>query len=338
MVEEIERVQQKIQWPLRKISRELGLNYSTFMRWKTRRDRGEALLKKPGPGKVKPFDLRKLVEDLRALSQGQRRTSGAGALYEEYKKKVSRRMYQELVRSIRREARRGKRRITWDSPRLIWSMDDTEYEQDGRKRYIHTVQDLGSQYKFLPVTGNRLCAGEDVAAHLEWLFKTYGPPLILKRDNHSNLNNHWVDDVLNRWHVIPLNSPPHYPPYNGSVEKAQDEIKRRVAITADRTHDFQIAAELAVYELNLKERRSLKQRCSCELFFSRKQLIRQYHSRRRKEVMEEILALVVRSIMNLGLHTDREIEGAWRLAVETWLRVNNHITVSKNGKVLPYFP
>ena len=331
-------MQQKVQWPLRRVCEELGVNYSTFMRWKERRDKGQVLLRKPGPGKVEPFDVGKLYDDIRALSQGQRRTTGAGALYEAYREKVSRRTFQELVSSVRREARQMIRRISWDSPRVIWSMDDTEYEQDGRTMYVHTVQDLGSQYKFLPLTGDRLCSGEDVAAHLEWLFETYGPPLVLKRDNHSNLNNHWVDDVLNRWHVIPLNSPPHYPPYNGSVEKAQSEIKRQIAFMAGRVHDFQIAGELAVYELNLKERRSLKRRCSCELFFSRKQLIRRYHSRRRKEVMEEILALAAGSVMKLGLQTDREIEGAWRLAVETWLRVNKHITVSKNGKVLPYFP
>jgi hypothetical protein len=54
--------------------------------------------------------------------------------------------------------------------------------------------------------------------------------------------------------------------------------------------------------------------------------------------MEEILALAAGSVMKLGLQTDREIEGAWRLSVETWLRLNKHITVSKNGKVLPYSP
>jgi transposase InsO family protein len=262
-------------------------------------------------------------------------------LYEEYRNKISRRTLQELVNSIRREMRRERdmmmRRISWDTPRLVWSMDDTECVIKGRKVYLHTVQDLGSRYKFLPVTGEKLLSGEEVAAHLEWLFEVFGPPLFLKRDNHSNLNNQWVDDVLSRYLVIPLNSPAHYPPYNGAVERAQAEIKNLFVLASERTSDFQVAGELAAYELNLKERRSLNRHCSCELFLSKKQLIRGYHSRRRKEVYEEILAMTVGSITKSGLRTQRAIDSAWRFSVETWLRKNGHITVSQNRKVLPYF-
>jgi hypothetical protein len=55
---------------------------------------------------------------------------------------------------------------------------------------------------------------------LEQLFLHDGPPLVLKRDNGSNLNHQAVDEVLARYLVIPLNSPPHYPPYNGAMECA----------------------------------------------------------------------------------------------------------------------
>jgi hypothetical protein len=341
-VEEIERVQKKLKWPYRKICKELGLTYSTFMRWKERRDKGQVLLQKPGPDKVEPFNVGQLFDDILALSRGQKRTSGTGALYEEYRNKISRRTLQELVNSIRREMQHERemsmRRISWDSPRIVWSMDDTECVVNGRKVHLHTMQDIGSRYKFLPVTGETLMSGQDIAAHLEYLFEMFGAPLILKRDNHSNLNNQWVDDVLNRYLVIPLNSPAYYPPYNGAVERAQWEIKSQLAITLQRTSDVQIAAELTAYELNLKERRSLKGHCSCELFLMKKQLIRGYHKRRRKEVFEEILTMTVRTVEELGLQTTREINHAWRLSVETWLRKNSHITVSQNRKVLPYLP
>jgi transposase InsO family protein len=333
-------VQKKVKWPYRKVCKELGLTYSSFMRWKDRRDKGQEILNKPGPDKVEPFDLGRLFDDILALSRGQKRTSGTGVLYEEYRNKISRRTLQELVNSIRREMRRERdmmmRRISWDTPRLIWSMDDTECVIKGRKVFLHTVQDLGSRYKFLPVTGETLMSGEDVAAHLECLFELFGAPLVLKRDNHGNLNNQWVDDVLNRHLVIPLNSPAHYPPYNGGVERAQAEIKDLLRLTMERTKDVQIAGELAAYELNLKERRSLNRHCSCELFLSGKQLIRKYHSRRRKEVYEEVLAMTVGSVKQSGLITQRAIDSAWRFSVETWLRKNGHITVSKNPKVLPY--
>ena len=333
-------MQKKVKWPCRKVCKELGLTYSSFMRWKERRDQGQALLRRPGPDKVEPFDLGKLYDDILALSHGEKRTSGTGELYEEYREKISRRTLQELVSSVRREMRNDRdmsmRRITWETPRLVWSMDDTECKVKGRKMWIHTVQDLASRYKFLPLTGEKLMSGKEVAEHLECLFERFGPPLFLKRDNHSNLNNQWVDDVLNRYLVIPLNSPAHYPPYNGAVERAQGEIKRQLAGTVERTTDVQIASELAVYELNLKERRSLQRRCSCESFLSKKRLIRGYHRRRREEVYEEILAMAVGSIMKSGLRTTSAAGAAWRLSVETWLRKNGHITVSRNRKVLPY--
>ena len=48
---------------------------------------------------------------------------------------------------------------------------------------------------------------------------------MLKRDNGSNLNHQAVDEVLSRYLVIPLNSPPHDPPYNGGMECAVRELK-----------------------------------------------------------------------------------------------------------------
>lgn len=339
LVEEILRVTNTVKWSYRKVCGKLGVTYSSFMRWKERMDKGQALLKKPGPDKVEPFDVRCLHDDILRLGHGKKRTAGTGALYEEYRKKISRRIFQELVSSIRRELRLEKqimmRRISWNSPGLVWSMDDTECEANGEKSFIHAVQDIGSQYKFLPITAKNLSPGKEVAAHLEYLFEMYGPPLFLKRDNHSNLNNQWVDDVLNRYMVMPLNSPPYYPPYNGAIERAQGEIKQHMANNMGRTNNIQIAAELTAYELNLKERRSLKRRCSCEVFLSTKRLVKKYDRRIRKEIYTKILAMAAGSVEQTGLTTGKAADAAWRFAVETWLRKNGHITVSRNRKVLP---
>jgi transposase InsO family protein len=86
------------------------------------------------------------------------------------------------------------------------------------------VQDLASRYKFTPWVGERVL-GESVAARLEQLFLRHGPPLVLKRDNGSHLNHQAVDEVLSRYLVTPLNSPPHYPPYHGGMECAVRELK-----------------------------------------------------------------------------------------------------------------
>jgi hypothetical protein len=55
-----------------------------------------------------------------------------------------------------------------------------------------------------------------------------GRPLVLKRDNGSNLNHQAVDEVLARYLVLPLKSPPHYPPYNGAIECAVRELVEKI--------------------------------------------------------------------------------------------------------------
>ena len=39
-----------------------------------------------------------------------------------------------------------------------------------------------------------------------------------------------------------------------------------------------------------------------------------------------------------AVHTQRQVETARRLAVETWLQRNGVITITQNKKVLPIFP
>ena len=91
--------------------------------------------------------------------------------------------------------------------------------------------------------------GETVAVHLEQLLLRHGPPLVLKRDNGSNLNQQAVDEVLARYLVMPLNSPPHYPPYNGGMECAVRELKtplREKILASGPSSESQVLCALAV--------------------------------------------------------------------------------------------
>jgi hypothetical protein len=322
----------------------MGLNYASFMRWQDRMERKERVLKEPGPQKVEPLDLGRLFDDIRALSHGHKRTDGTGQLYEENQKMISRRALQRLVADVRREIARDermmKRQVEWLQPGVVWSMDDTEYKMAGIKYYVHMVQDLASRYKFMPLTGGRLATGEQCAAHLEMLFLTYGAPLLLKRDNHGNLNSKEVNDVLARHMVIPLNSPTYYPPYNGGIERCQFEMQRQLDDIApglapcDRL--MEVASELAAHRLNHKCRRSLNDATACGRFDGRKRLLKKYDRRTRKEVFEEIKSMSVQLASKSGLETTSEIASAWRLAVETWLQQHGIITVHKPRKVLPH--
>ena len=125
---------------------------------------------------------------------------------------ISRRTFHELVEETRRQVLRereaDRRSVHWQVPGAVWSVDPTELVlvRDGARQKLPMlpVLDLASRYKFAPLVSDRL-TGEFVAARLDELFAQYGPPLVLKRDNGSNLNSEAVNAVLSRWLVIPLN-------------------------------------------------------------------------------------------------------------------------------------
>jgi len=216
-------------------------------------------------------------------------------------------------------------------------MDDTEYHPDKAypKAYLHNVHDQGSRYKFEPLVGLALAHGDEVAAHLAELFDGHGPPLFLKRDNAGNLNHGLVEELLEAFLVIPVNSPCYYPQYNGGIEKAQREIKERLSQRPQTPSAFlAIQAGLDVHALNRRRRPCLGHRTACQVFLSGQSLARTFNRRKRREVYDWIKQKTL-VLIEEGRY---DVDAAWRLAVETWLLDHGFITVSKRREVLPHFP
>jgi transposase InsO family protein len=280
------------------------------------------------------------------LKHGRQRSRGVGRLYQQYQGQISRRDLQALTETVRREFAQQRqaalRRITWHFPGLLWSLDDAELVRlASHQLHLHQVQDLASRYKFTPWVGERVL-GESVAGRLERLFLRHGPPLVLKRDNGSNLNHQAVDEVLARYLVIPLNSPPHYPPYNGGMECAVRELKtllveKILAGSPVPESQVQVWAEVLAHELNHRSRGCLDGQVACEVFQDAKPALKAYTLRKRKETFDWINELTMTLIQVLAVHTQRPGETARRLAVETWLQRNGVITITQNKKVLPVF-
>jgi transposase InsO family protein len=266
-------------------------------------------------------------------------------LYAVHRLAVSRRVLQQLVTETRgeilRERQAEQRRIHWQIPGLVWSMDPTEltWERDELRQKLRLLpaMDLASRYKFAPWVGTQL-TGEQVAAHLEELFRRYGPPLVLKRDWGSNLNDEAVNELLSRWLVIPLNSPPHYPPYNGGMERGQREFKTvlRPQLLADPRRDPAGLALLTVHELNHRPRRCLRGQTACEQFAGAKHNLRGYTRRRRKEIFEQIGELAMTIMLEQPVRSQGRADAVWRRAVETWLQQNEIITISEPKSVTQF--
>jgi transposase InsO family protein len=281
------------------------------------------------------------------LKHGRQRSRGVSRLYRYYQDQISRRDLQALTRAVRRELAQQRqaelRHITWQVPGLVWSLDDAELAGFAHHRlYLHQVQDLASRYKFTPRVGEQVL-GKTVAVHLEQLFLRHGPPLILKRDNGSNLNQQAVDAVLARYRVIPLNSPPYYPPYNGGMECAVRELKtplvEKILASGPTTKpQVQAWAEVLAHELNHRSRDCLQGHVACRAFQDAKPALKAYTLRKRREIFDWINELTRALVQVSAVHTQRQVETARRLAVETWLQRNGALTITQNQKVLPIFP
>ncbi len=259
---EIDAAQKRLGLSSRALLR--GLPHSTIQRWRRRQHRGEALLQKPGPKKTNAPDWPALLHAIQHLSHGRQRTTGTTALLLEHRDEISRRDFQQLVQEERDHQYAIMPRIHWLMPGTAWSIDATDYQG----HTLVPLVDLASRYRFTPLLSS-VQSGEQIAAFINAVFHEHGAPLFLKRDNGSPFNCPQVDAVLAQHKVLPLNSPPHYPPYNGAMEKSIHDFKRRLAErmeTSEETPPLTAALEATTHELNHERRRCLRGKTACELF------------------------------------------------------------------------
>lgn len=334
----MDQIKERTAMPYRAICEAVRLPYPSFIRWHLRRKRDTPLVRQPGPPKVKPPDFSRLHQDIAQLSHGQGRTLGTGAVYARHASSISRRELQRMVALARHDQntshRQNLRRIRWNVPNVAWSMDPCEYKQhDAGKVYLNQMQDLASRYKFSPMTGEIPC-GEEIAGYLAATFSRFGTPLFLKRDNGGNLNHVAVNNVLADHFVMPVNSPVHYPPYNGAIEEAQAELKTslsaKLAYKSCPGEHLEAYAGVVEHDLNHQPRPCLNGRNSCQAYFSGRRTFSKWE---RRDAYVWIVNLQKDMLCCEGIQP----QAAWRIAVEAWLKMKGYITVSINGKVSPYF-
>lgn len=339
MLTVVEQIREKIGIPYRAISSVVRLPYPSLIRWRKRRKQAKPLVRQPGPVKVKPPDFERLEQDIAQLPHGQNRTRGTGALYARYAPSVSRRELQRMVTMARHDLntlhRQNLRRISWNVPNVAWSMDPCEYgqrDETGSKVYLNQMQDLASRYKFDPMTGDIPC-GEEISGYLAATFNRFGVPLFLKRDNGGNLNHSAVNDVLAEYFVMPVNSPVHYPPYNGAIEKAQTELKNGLASKLSRRpccprEHLEAYASTVEHDLNHRQRPCLKGQNACQVYFGGRRTFTKWE---RRDAYVWITNVRNDILCSEGVQP----QAAWRIAVEAWLNMKGFITITINGKVSP---
>ena len=172
--------------------------------------------------------------------------------------------------------------------------------------------------------------GARIALYLDLMFKKEGAPMFLKRDCGSPLNCLEVDEVLERHHVLPLNSPPGYPKYNGSIERNMRDLQ--AALDQRRLGALQVPisveVELATHQLNHRRLRSLGRQTPCQVYHDPARRLR-LHGASRQKIFREVFEQFWQFVQCMPDRNRHHLTAAWRWIVETWLRRQGWITVKE---------
>lgn len=319
----------------RGLLRALGLPRSSVQRWQSRLRRGLPAVGRPGPARRQ--DAPALLDaQIAALPAGARRTRNTGRLWHHWRTLISRRDFARRVAERRRQAahrrRLATRRLRWLAPGTVWATDTAQL---GAQRW-NLVCDLGSRLRFEPMLDPALTAAR-VADHLRRLFERFGAPLVLKRDNGSNLASREVDALLAEYQVIDLTSPAHYPAYNGGVEYAQQELKTVAATLVDRTGEpLDRALREAPDWLNAAPRPCLGGASAGALFNACQPLLQARSTLNgRKEAKRWIIERTCTILNRMEKCNRRTIRAARRHATEEWMMSVGLVADAGTNKVLP---
>jgi hypothetical protein len=302
---------------------------ATALRWQARSRSGVPLLERPGPKKAVPLDLQMLRQKIQALHHGPQRTAGTTALREELKDQISRRHFQDLIAGERQNRLADMTRIQWLRPGTVWSLDTTQYGPDKIK--ITPLRDLASKYQLPTPLVAPEENGEQIALYLDRLFRKEGAPMFLKRDLGSPLNYSAVDEVLQRHRVLPLNSPPAWPQYNGSMERSMRDLKGALDARREDTQatPFAVQVELVTHQLNHRRLRSLGCLTPCQVYHDPGRRLR-LHAATRAKIYREIFEQYRQYVPCMPGRNPHHWNAAWRLVVESWLRRQGWITIRQN--------
>jgi hypothetical protein len=323
ILEQLDKGRREFSW--KELCHEL-LPCATVLRWKARVKAGEEVIQKAGPKKKILMDSANIRNRIHELDLGRRRAAGTTALYAELSGGISRRRFQELVAEERQHRFDAMKRIQWLVPGTAWSIDTTEYGVE--KFMITPLRDLASKYQMPTPLVEPTEDGAKIATYLDLMFRKHGAPMFLKRDLGSPLNCLAVDEVLERHGVLPLNSPPGYPRYNGSMERNMRDLQAAL----DQRHldalklPMSVDLELVTHQLNHRRLRSLGSKTPCQVYHDPARRLR-LHGASRQRIFREVLEQFWQYAQCMPNRNPYTLRAAWRLVVETWLRRQGWITV-----------
>jgi len=144
------------------------------------------------------------------------------------------------------------RRYEITAPGVMWSEDGAGFKEHRKKKELLILQDECSRFKVNDNLVDGPANGAEVHLYLKEAFEKHGPPLILKHDGDSIFHEENVEQLLAEHLVVSLTSPPHYPPYNGKMERAVRDVKsyERALKRNSPTSTLEDRIAAAIHDLN----------------------------------------------------------------------------------------
>ena len=207
-----------------------GISLSTLYRWSRREDAGLPLRKSRGPQPHTPIDPVKRVT-VEALVRRLHGLAGAAAISKSVSG-VSRRqaalIKHETLTQMECERQAACRHLSLTRPGLIRSFDQLLIATTRGPWYALISADTAVPYRTSAMLTDRY-DGRSVAAAIEKDFALFGAPLIWRADRASAHQTPDVQQVLDRFGVLPLHGPPRYPQFYGSLERQNREHRAWLA-------------------------------------------------------------------------------------------------------------
>ena len=155
--------------------------------------------------------------------------------------------------------------------------------------------------------------------------------LLKKQQLRGNCHRLSAVSALQIFAVIPFNSPPGFPQFNGVMERSQRKIKRYLhAILKDKEefNSFAVAVHLSVERANRHRRAVLAGKCAWE---RREEEFTLFSRRERESIYLEIKRLAK---LRKGANAH-----AWRIAIPRYLSSGFSVTAGNyiNRRLIPAF-
>ena len=200
-------------------ARLLGVDPTTLRRWLRRLARGEPLQRRRGGARAAiPRDIEQRVRDHVTALHG---LVGAASLAHSIvgvSRRAAAEIKQRTLVELERERKRDCSHVVITSPGVVRGFD-AMYLANG---FALVAADAAIPFRTSIVHVDRYDA-KHVVEVLERDFAEHGPPLVWRRDRARCQATDEVMSLLERYRVLPLQGPPHYPQYYGQLERQNRE-------------------------------------------------------------------------------------------------------------------